>query len=132
MRNNPQLNTFLIITILLLETPAFTRDNSTQLYKQAVEIARKGEIDASIEAFKKVIKVSPYYSLGHYGLGKAYLYKEGMLKEAIKHLELSVQYDHSLSKGYFYLGIAYMLSKKYEPAINAFLDTKHLFHQFIQ
>ncbi|MBN2039581.1 MAG: tetratricopeptide repeat protein [Spirochaetes bacterium] len=122
MRINQITSTFVLTVLFLYTVPVYSLENSTQLYENAVELAKKGEIDAAIEAFKRTIKASPNYSLGHYGLGKAYLYKDGMLQEAVKHLKLSVELDHSLSKGYFYLGIAYMLSKKYEPAIHAFSD----------
>jgi tetratricopeptide (TPR) repeat protein len=96
------------------------RENSTELYKQGAELAKAGRIDEAIPIFKKVIEISPYYCLGHYGLGKSYLYKEGKLPDAIKYLRLAVEYDKKFAKGYFYLGLAYLLSDKKVYALHAF------------
>ncbi len=100
--------------------PAHARLNSTELYNEAKRIAMSGDIDAAIRAFKKVIEVNPYYALGHYGLGKAYLYKEGNIKDAIRELATAVACDRRFARGYFYLGLAYMFAGKYNQSIHAF------------
>lgn len=112
----------LIIVALFLFSSgtALPRENSTELYRTAARLAVGGQLDKAIPIFKQVVEISPYYCMGHYGLGKAYLFKSGMLDEAIKHLRLSVQLDRKLVKGYFYLGIAYLLAKKYSAAARAF------------
>jgi tetratricopeptide (TPR) repeat protein len=96
------------------------RENSTELYRNGARLAIGGELDRAILVFKKVVDISPSYCLGHYGLGKAYLYKYGMLDEAIKQLKLAVRLDRKLVRGYFYLGIAYYMDGKYPQAIDAF------------
>ncbi|OHD68401.1 MAG: hypothetical protein A2W19_14385 [Spirochaetes bacterium RBG_16_49_21] len=98
----------------------YPRDSSTELYRKAARLAASGELDSAIPIFKRVIEVSPCYCMGHYGLGKAYLYKQGMLQEAIKHLRTSVNLDRKFVKGHFYLGVAYFLAKKYRLAASAF------------
>jgi tetratricopeptide (TPR) repeat protein len=99
---------------------AAQRENSSELYRKGARLAIDGQLDKAILVFKKVVEVSPYYCLGHYGLGKAYLYKYGMMDEAIRHLKSSVKLDRKFVKGYFYLGIAYFMAKKYKLAASAF------------
>lgn len=96
------------------------RENSTELYRKGAKLAIDGELDKAIPVFKKVVEISPYYCLGHYGLGKAYLYKPGMIDDAIRHLKTAVELDRKFVKGYFYLGIAYLMAKKYPLAGRAF------------
>ncbi len=126
MRSKP-LNIFLLTVVLILPSLyAFGRDNSTVLYKKAERIAVSGNMDAAVSAFEKVIRTNPYYALGHYGLGKVYLYRQGQLKESIRHLETAVDCDRNLAKGYFYLGIAYMLDRRYNRAATAFSTAYNL------
>lgn len=113
---------FVIILALIAASAgsAMSRENSTELYRTGARLAIGGQLDKAIPIFKQVVEISPYYCMGHYGLGKAYLHKFGMLDDAIKHLSRSVQLDRKLVKGYFYLGIAYLLAKKYRAAARAF------------
>lgn len=103
-----------------LVVPAYPLEKSSDLYRQGTALAVKGDIDGAIEKFKKAVEIGPYYCLAHYGLGKAYLYKYGMLDQAIIHLRESVKLDGRLARGHFYLGMAYLLSRKYVPAVHAF------------
>lgn len=109
-----------ILLIFSLHENVFSRQNSTNLYKLAVKKAQEGKIDESIILFKQTIKLSPYYSLAHYGLGKAYLYRETQIDLAIKQLKVAATYDKKLAKANFYLGMALMLGKKYNSAIHEF------------
>ncbi len=120
MRKNRGRAALACISFLFLAAPAFPRPNSTQLYREASVRALSGDIDGAIAGFIGVIETNPHYALGHYGLGKAYLYKEGKLEEAMRHLRRSVECDRRLAKGYFYLGMACMLARKYEQALHAF------------
>lgn len=115
--------TIIILLIVLSPSLLSSRENSTDLYKKGADFAENGKLDDAIKTFKQVIVKSPYYCLGHYGLGRAYLYKSGRLDEAVKHLRISVKLDRKLAKGYFYLGMAYFLSKKYTHAIHAFMKS---------
>jgi tetratricopeptide (TPR) repeat protein len=124
MRRNPVILTVLLITALqFAEFDLESRDNSSALCRKAATIALGGDIEGAINIFTNVVRISPYYSLGHYGLGKAYLYKEGRLDDAIKHLKRSVELDRKLSKGYFYLGMALMFDRNYIHALHAFSDS---------
>ena len=121
MSNRIMLRGVILLALLLASAgTALPRENSTELYRTGARLALGGQLDKAIPIFKQVVEISPYYCLGHYGLGKAYLYKRGMLDEAIKQLRLSVQLDRKLVKGYFYLGIAYLLAKKCGAAARAF------------
>ena len=113
----PIVSLFILLFFIL---PVSAVENSSQLYEQGAQEALKGNIEEAIKIFKKVVKISPSYTLGHYGLGKAYLHKKGKLKEAVIHLRIATELDKKFAKGFFYLGIAYYFSTKYVYAIHAF------------
>ncbi|HSV97212.1 MAG TPA: tetratricopeptide repeat protein [Spirochaetota bacterium] len=119
MRNKPIVLVAFLVALVFV--PAIhARTNSTVLYKAAERMAMDGDIDGAITAFRKTLQMNSHYALGHYGLGKVCLYRDGMLKEAVYHLEQAVDLDKGLARGYFYLGIGYMLSKRYGQSLNAF------------
>ena len=119
MRSN-----FIIILLftVFFAAAAESRETPFGIYKKAAALASQGEIDQAIEIFKPLAESNPNYSLAHYGLGKAYLKKTGRLEDAVKHLKISVSLDKRFAKGYFYLGLAYQLSNKYNQAIKAYKD----------
>jgi tetratricopeptide (TPR) repeat protein len=94
--------------------------NTSRLYEEGVRLARGGQTDRAIAVFKEVVQYSPYYCLGHYGLGKAYLTKPGFNDKAVEHLELAERYDKSYAPASFYLGMAYMFGGNEVQAIHAF------------
>jgi tetratricopeptide (TPR) repeat protein len=97
-----------------------TQRNSSLLYRKAAEIAQSGNLQQAVPLFREVIKLSPHYTKGHYGLGKALLYKEETVQEGIQHLQKAVSLDRRNASAFFYLGIGYMLSKNYMNSIDAF------------
>lgn len=109
-----------ILMLLSLMGVAYPGPDTAKMYDEAAALAHNGHIDDAIKRFLEVIEASPCYSLGHYGLGKAYLYKDGACDDAITHLKLSVHYDRRLAKGHFYLGMAYMLKRQYTQSIGSF------------
>ncbi len=124
---------FFACILALSFVPAIhARPNSTAAYKSAESIAMSGDVDGAIAAFRKTLAINPHYALAHYGLGKACLYREGMLKEAILHLEESVDLDKGLARGYFYLGIACMLAKRYGQSLNAFREAYKLDRDLVE
>ncbi|MBN2160634.1 MAG: tetratricopeptide repeat protein [Spirochaetes bacterium] len=121
MRNKSALLSAAVLAALLFAIPAFAaRENSTELYQKGARLAIDGQLDKAILVFKRVVEISPYYCMGHYGLGKAYLHKYGMIDDAVKHLKTAINLDRRLVRAYFYLGVAYFISKKYVPAAAAF------------
>jgi len=120
--------------VFLQQTAAWPapRESSTELYRKAAKLAIDGQIDSAIPIFKRVVEISPYYSLGHYGLGKAYLCKFGMIDDAIRHLKKAVELDRRLAKAHFYLGMAYLMAKKYPPAAAAFKNAYRYDDSFIE
>lgn len=120
MRSKASNQFVALLFLILLTNRVSAIENTTDLYLKGVKLVKAGQIDEAIRIFKNVIKKSPYYTLGHYGLGKSYLYKSGKFEDAIIHLRMSVILDKNFSKGYFYLGMAYFFSKKYSHAINSF------------
>ncbi len=132
MRNSRIFIIALFLAVPLQYQAAFSRENSSELYQQGARLAVSGDIDKAIQAFSKVIDLSPSYCMGHYGLGKAYLYKQGMLDKAIIHLKASVQLDRKFVKGYFYLGMGYLLAQKYSYAAHAFKTAYFLDNGYIE
>jgi len=109
--------------IILCAVPAILtgeQQNSSQLYRQAAEMAQSGNRKGAIPLFKKVIQLSPYYTKGHYGLGKALLYDKSTIPEGIRHLKKAVSLDRRNSAAFFYLGMGYMLSNNYMKSIESF------------
>lgn len=96
------------------------RESSSDLYRKGARLAIDGQLDKAIQVFSRVVEISPYYCMGHYGLGKAYLHKYGMINDAIRHLRTAVSLDRRYVKSYFYLGMAYFIAKKYTEAARAF------------
>jgi tetratricopeptide (TPR) repeat protein len=108
--------------IIAFSMPLASRENSTLIYREGIARAMAGDIDGAITLFRKSADLSPRYALAHYGLGRAYLHKSGKRTDAIRELTYAVQCDSKLSKGYFYLGLAFMFDAKYMRAIHAFHD----------
>jgi len=111
---------FAILLFLIICVPCHGREDSTRLYNSGVALAREGRYDEAADTFRRVIKVSPWYALGHYGLGKTFLYMPGHMDEAIDELRQAVELDRDLARGHFYLGLAYMFAGKYMPAVHSF------------
>lgn len=110
---------FILIPVLVI-FPLEARENSSLLYKKGARLAKAGKINESIKVFKRVVALSPWFCLGHYGLGKAYLHRRGHNKEAIKHLKKATELDRTHAPSYFYLGFAYFLGNKKIHAITSF------------
>ena len=111
---------FSFILLMIVTSWVYSRENSSQLYTQAAQLAQSGNIQEAIPLFEQVVKISPDFALGHYGLGKAFLYVEGRHKDSIAQLSKAVACDRRLARGYFYLGMAHMFAREYDRAIAAF------------
>jgi len=105
---------------LSLYSTIFPRENSSELYRTGEKEAILGNYDNAEKIFNEVIRMSPSFVLGHYGLGKLYLHKEGKTHEAEKELKKACELDKHFSKAHFYLGLSYFYQKKYIAAIHAF------------
>ncbi len=110
----------LALLALLAAAPAAARENSTELYREGARLAMEGKLDEAITVFRRVVEISPYYCMGYYGLGKACLYRGGMLDEAIRSLKTAVSLDRKLVRGHFYLGLAYFMARRYMEAAFSF------------
>ncbi len=125
-RNSPAVPGVILAIMIAGAMPAGTMENSSELYGRGARLALDGQLDKAILLFKRVVEISPYYCMGHYGLGKAYLYKYGMVDDAIRHLKRAVTLDRRLARGYFYLGMAYHMARKYPQAIHAYKSAYQL------
>jgi tetratricopeptide (TPR) repeat protein len=95
--------------------------NASRYYSQGAEEAAEGKLEEAIRLFKKSLDINSYYTLAHYGLGKAYLYT-GHIGDAIVHLRKATDYDKGFAPAFFYLGMAYLLDKRYNAAVPAFKE----------
>lgn len=110
----------ILLFLVILFSNSVYSENSSRLYEKGVQQAKSGNLKQAELTFINVIKLSPYYTLGHYGLGKIYLFMPDRLKESERELRVAVKLDDNLSKGHFYLGICYMFQKKYIYSIKSF------------
>jgi tetratricopeptide (TPR) repeat protein len=125
-------NRLIALLVFLIVAPAMARENSTDLYKEGVEQFLQGNYKKAEALFKKTIEVSPWYTLGYYGLGRVYLREPGKVELAVKMLQRSVFLDKNLAKGHFYLGMALQLDKKYPLALHAYKEAYRIDSTIIQ
>lgn len=123
----------LILTLVLSAFHAgYPAENSTLYYKKGVEEYRAGNFTGAEKSFIRAIELNPYYTLGHYGLGRVYLKQKGGSADSIKHLKKSVSLDPSFAKGWFKLGIAEFLAEKYIESLHSFSEAYKRDRTFIE
>ena len=78
-----------------------------------------GFLSESIEEFKKAIELDPKFPRVHYYLGLTYLYKDGAARIPDATAEFQVELAANPEEYFanFYLGILYIMERKFEPAI---------------
>src|SRR6476661_4026851 len=78
-----------------------------------------GFLPESIEQFKQAIELDPKFPRVHYYLGLTYLYKDGATRiaEAMKEFEIELAANPDEYFANFYLGILYIMDRKWDPAI---------------
>lgn len=94
--------------------------NSTRFYNEGVEKFREGNREKALELFLKAAEINDNYALAHYGIGRVYLHNESKAEEAVKHLKKAVELDPSFARGFFYLGMAQLLTGRYNDSIKSF------------
>lgn len=112
--------------------PQYSIQDSSDLYIEGAALAANGQYEEAIQVFHRVIELSPYYALGHYGLGKIYLYYGDGLDLAVKELKLAVLLDDRLAKAHFYLGMAYYLNKQYAYAVTSYKRSYQLDDRYLE
>ncbi len=111
----------LIAALIMLCAPAaFAAKNSTDYYNEGMGYVSQGDYGKAEESFKKAIEVNEWYCLGHYGLGRVYMYKKETMGTAIIQLQRCVELDPDFASGWFYLGMAQLFSEKYVDALHSF------------
>jgi tetratricopeptide (TPR) repeat protein len=111
----------IFLPLFIISAPLYSQiRNSSKLYNQGVEAFKSGEIDKALELFKEAAQINNNYSLAHYGIGRVYLLQENKTADAVIHLKKAVELDSRFAKGYFYLGMAQLLTGKYNDSIASF------------
>jgi tetratricopeptide (TPR) repeat protein len=105
---------------------------SVKYYNEGVESFKTGDLSTAESKFLESLKLSPYYSLAYYGLGRVYLSTEGSNDEAITCLKKSIELDPGLAKGFFYLGLAELLGGRYVESIHSFKSAYDLDRKFVE
>ena len=121
-----------ILFLLLLMQIAVQGENSTFYYNKGVEFFKAGNMLEAENNFKQAVKVNPAYTLGHYGLGRIYILQNAKIKDAIKHLKLSVSLDPNFAKGWFKLGLAELISGRYVDSLHSFKKAYEIDESFIE
>lgn len=122
----------LLMVLLICGRGAGAEKNSTGFYNEGLEFARSGRLDLAEQTFKKTIAVNKYYCLGHYGLGRVYMYKPETMDLAIRHLKKAVELDSNYAPAYFYLGIAQLITEKYVDSIHSFNSAFEKDNRFVE
>ena len=60
------------------------------LYKEAFGAFARGETDAAIEGFQRVIEIDPSFALAYQGLAEVYA-RQGQLEEAIAAIQKAIE-----------------------------------------
>jgi tetratricopeptide (TPR) repeat protein len=97
-------------------------ENSTDYYSSGVEFFRSGNFTEAEKSFKKSLEINPYYTLGHYGLGRVYMLRKDKIGDSIKHLKTAVKLDPGFASGWFKLGLAELVSGKYIDSLHSFSE----------
>lgn len=110
------------ILCIFVTTGESQNKNASWYYNKGASEAVKGNLEEAIRFFEKSLGRNSYYTLAHYGIGKAYLYT-GNINEAITHLQKAADYDRRFAPSFFYLGMAYLFDKRYNAAVQAFKNS---------
>ncbi|MCZ2845525.1 MAG: tetratricopeptide repeat protein [Candidatus Bathyarchaeota archaeon] len=93
--------------------------SSTGYNNLGAALLDSGEIERSIEQFRKAIELVPTYAKSYYNLGIAFLNIE-RYDEAIDNLSSSIRYDPKSYESYIALGTVYQKLGKHSEAIEEF------------
>lgn len=122
----------MLLVLLLCGMVSAAGKNSTEYYNEGLEYAKSGRLDLAEETFKKTITANKYYCLGHYGLGRVYMYNPKTMDKAIIHLKKAVELDSNYAPALFYLGIAQLITVKYVDAIHSFDNAFEKDNRFVE
>lgn len=119
---------FLTVTRAFGGQPAL----STVYYQEGAALFKAGDIYSAEQKFLESLKESPSYSLAYYGLGRVYISTDGKADEAITCLRKSVELDPGLARGYFYLGLAELIDRRYVEALHSFKNAYDRDKRFVE
>jgi tetratricopeptide (TPR) repeat protein len=89
---------------------------SYRLFDIAMDLTGKGQLEAGIAEWKKVLELDPRSAKAHNNLGAALLL-QGNLAEAMTHLQKALEVDPDSSQAQRNLGIALFEEEKFDEAI---------------
>jgi tetratricopeptide (TPR) repeat protein len=89
---------------------------SYRLFDVALDLTAKGQLEAGIAAWKKVLELDPRNAKGHNNLGVAVL-RQGNLAEGMTHFQKAVEVDPDCSDAQSNLGVSLLREEKLDEAI---------------
>lgn len=119
-------NCILLLLVIFSPAVALGSENSSELYQKGVKEFQQGNIEQAEALFRKVILISPHYTLGYYGLGRVYLTREKDMSQAVKMFRKSVNLDRRYARAWFYLGMASYLDNRFMEALHAYKEAYRL------
>jgi len=132
MRSSRHAPGVMFFAILLCCPLSAADKNSTEYYNEGLEYAKSGRLELAEQSFKKTIEVNRYYCLGHYGLGRVYMYRPDTMDRAIVHLKKAVELDSDYAPAWFYLGLAQLVTGKYVDSIHSFGSAFEKDNRFVE
>jgi len=86
---------------------------------QGAALKSLGQLDQSIEAYKRALAIEPDYANAHYNMGVT-LQEQGKLEEAIKAYDKALAIKPDYAQAYFNMGNVFKNQGKLEEAIEAY------------
>ena len=109
-------------SITLFEhTVATTDDNYLAHNNLGTALLERGQVDAAIENFSRVLEIRPQSDRGLYNMALA-LRAQGKIEEAARHLALALRSNPNMAEAYNNLGIILITQQRPEDAITLFKE----------
>jgi len=99
--------------IMKIDVPAA---ESYRLFDIASDLSAKGQLDAAITEWKKVLELDPRDAKAHNNLGDALLW-QGNLSEGMMHLQKALELDPDLSEAQGNFGITFYYREQFDAAV---------------
>jgi tetratricopeptide (TPR) repeat protein len=119
---NPTANfVFAFLAILLClgqSLCAQMASDASEIFRQASEAMRRGDLNAAGDGFAAAAKVEPTFAEAHFNLGLV-REEQGRLEDAVASLKKALALNPRLRGANLFLGIAHFRLNQYEPAIAA-------------
>ena len=105
--------------------PAEPAKDTKLLYREAVELFAREEVDVALIRIESYMKLRPEDASGHLLAGKIHA-DRGIYERAVSEFETSIELEPLLAEAHYLLGIIYQALGKTADAINAFKTVAYI------